>query len=78
MTVAGLAAGLAGLVADAAGLGPAPSSESARPLVHVLLSYGFAWIALLGWGWRIARTRAPNAASATSSARASSERDAKE
>jgi len=59
VTAAGWVAGLAGLAAAVAGLAPVQAPESARPLVHVLLAYGFAWIALLGWGWRVLRLRKP-------------------
>lgn len=59
MTVASVAAQLAGLAAALADPAPAQAAESARPLVHVLLAYGFAWLALLGWGWRVLRLRKP-------------------
>lgn len=36
-------------------------AESQRPLVHVLLAYAFAWVAISAWTWRIARLRKRNA-----------------
>jgi len=35
----------------------APRGDSVRPLVHVLLAYAFAWLAILAWTWRIVRLR---------------------
>lgn len=56
MTAPSLFASLTEAAAHAARAQPY-ANESARPLVHVLLAYGFAWLAILGWTWRIARLR---------------------
>ncbi len=51
-----LAGALAAVATDALHALQGETAPSLRPYVHVFLAYGVAWILILVWVWRIARS----------------------